>query len=179
MINKMYVGPFQQIFIDSYATIHRLEINKLRNVAKLFAHLLFTHAISWEVLSTCRLTEEESTSSSRIFVKILFQELSEYMGLTKLNQQLKDPTLQPALQGLFPRDDPRNTRFAINFFTSIGLGGLTDDLREHLKSQPKNPVAQLPVPAGAPADVKSSTSSSSSTSSDSSESSDSDYFFVL
>ncbi len=34
-------------------------------------------------------------------------------------------TLQSFFEGLFPRDNPRNTRFAINFFTSIGLGGLT------------------------------------------------------
>lgn len=34
-------------------------------------------------------------------------------------------TLQPYFEGLLPRDNPRNTRFAINFFTSIGLGGLT------------------------------------------------------
>lgn len=34
-------------------------------------------------------------------------------------------TLQPFFEGLLPRDNPRNTRFAINFFTSIGLGGLT------------------------------------------------------
>ena len=30
-------------------TIHRLETNKLRNVAKFFAHLLFTDAIPWTV----------------------------------------------------------------------------------------------------------------------------------
>ena len=34
-------------------------------------------------------------------------------------------TLQMYFEGLFPRDNPRNTRFAINFFTAIGLGGLT------------------------------------------------------
>jgi len=34
-------------------------------------------------------------------------------------------TLQPFYEGLMPRDNPRDTRFAINFFTSIGLGGLT------------------------------------------------------
>lgn len=87
----MYVAPFEQIFKDSYATIHRVETNKLRNVAKLFAHLLYTDAISWEVLSTIRLNEEDTTSSSRIFIKILFQELSEYIGLAKLNQRVKDP----------------------------------------------------------------------------------------
>jgi pre-mRNA-splicing factor CWC22 len=57
----------------------------------LFAHLLFTDAISWQVLEHIRLTEEDTTSSSRIFLKILFQELSEYMGLGKLNLRLKDP----------------------------------------------------------------------------------------
>ena len=38
------------------------------------------------------------------------------------------------------QDTPRNMRFSINFFTSIGLGGLTDDMREHLK------VPLLPLP---------------------------------
>ena len=33
--------------------------------------------------------------------------------------------LSEAFEGLLPRDNPKNTRFAINFFTSIGLGGLT------------------------------------------------------
>jgi len=27
--------------------------------------------------------------------------------------------------GMFPLENPRDTRFAINYFTSIGLGGLT------------------------------------------------------
>ena len=34
-------------------------------------------------------------------------------------------SMQEAFQGLFPKDNPKNTRFAINFFTSIGLGGIT------------------------------------------------------
>lgn len=36
------------------------------------------------------MSEETTTSSSRIFVKILFQELCAYMGLPRLNQRLKD-----------------------------------------------------------------------------------------
>uniref|UniRef100_T1IGH0 MI domain-containing protein n=2 Tax=Rhodnius prolixus TaxID=13249 RepID=T1IGH0_RHOPR len=96
-VNHIYVAPFEQIFSDSYATVHRLDTNKLRNVAKFFAHLLFTDAISWAVLQTVKLNEEDTTSSSRIFIKILFQELSEYMGLASLNARLKDPTLQTAM----------------------------------------------------------------------------------
>ncbi|XP_060589870.1 pre-mRNA-splicing factor CWC22 homolog [Ruditapes philippinarum] len=119
MIDKKYVEPFQVMFKEQYDTIHRLETNKLRNVAKFFAHLLHTDSISWAV------SKGLQTPASRIFIKILFQELSEYLGLPKLNERLKDPTLQEYYAGLLPRDNPRDTRFAINFFTTIGLGGLT------------------------------------------------------
>ncbi|KAK5646767.1 hypothetical protein RI129_005231 [Pyrocoelia pectoralis] len=165
-INNVYVAPFEQIFKDTYFTTHRLDTNRLRNVSKFFAHLLFTDAIGWQVLEIMKLTEEDTTSSSRIFIKILFQELSEYMGTQNLNARLKDPTLEAHFAGLFPRDNPKNTRFAINFFTSIGLGGLTNSLREHLKSLPKVPVVE-----GVEESNSSSSTSSSSSSSDSSSSS--------
>ncbi|XP_040564702.1 pre-mRNA-splicing factor CWC22 homolog isoform X2 [Lepeophtheirus salmonis] len=135
-LKKEYVEPFEKIFVDSYNTVHHLEIGKLRNVSKIFAHLLFTDAMSWQVLTCIHLNEHETTSSSRIFIKLLFQELAEYIGLKKLNARIRDPLLIQCFEGLFPRDDPVNTRFAINFFTSIGLGGLTEDLRLHLKSKP-------------------------------------------
>ena len=128
---------FESLFKEQYHTIHRLEMNRLRNVAKMFAHLLYTDSLPWSVLECIKLSEETTTSSSRIFVKIFFQELCDYMGLPKLNARLKDETLEPFLEGLLPRDDPRHSRFAINFFTSIGLGGLTDELRKHLKNKPK------------------------------------------
>ncbi|XP_039350387.1 pre-mRNA-splicing factor CWC22 homolog [Mauremys reevesii] len=163
MLKKEYMESFEAIFKEQYDTIHRLETNKLRNVAKMFAHLLYTDSLPWSVLECIILSEETTTSSSRIFVKIFFQELSEYMGLPNLNARLKDETLQPFFEGLLPRDNPRNTRFAINFFTSIGLGGLTDELREHLKNAPKMIMTQKQ-------DVESSDSSSSSSESDSSDS---------
>lgn len=68
--------------------------------------------------------------------------------------------MQGHFEGLFPRDSPKNTRFAINFFTSIGLGGLTDELREHLKAVPK--TADVPI-------IESSSSTESSSSSESSD----------
>uniref|UniRef100_A0A8C0WV16 Pre-mRNA-splicing factor CWC22 homolog n=1 Tax=Castor canadensis TaxID=51338 RepID=A0A8C0WV16_CASCN len=128
---------------------------------------LYTDSLPWSVLECIKLSEETTTSSSRIFVKIFFQELCEYMGLPKLNARLKDETLQPFFEGLLPRDNPRNTRFAINFFTSIGLGGLTDELREHLKNTPKVIVAQKP-------DIEQNKSSLTSSASSSSESNSSD-----
>lgn len=38
---------------------------------------------------------------------------------------------------IFPKDNLKNTRFSINFFMSIGLGGLTDNLLEYLKNMPR------------------------------------------
>jgi len=212
-------ATFEDCFAKQYAIIHRLETNKLRNVAKLFAHLLANDAISWGVLQCIRLTEDDTTSSSRIFIKYLFQvrrgrggqgsrysgrggvdpggggggaggrqaarpedhrsrcypwfffagsskheqqkqhtcrhigsspvalthlvlcavlccvaqELSEYLGLVKLNERLAEPSLQEYFTGIFPQDTMQNMRFSINFFTSIGLGGITDRQRERYK----------------------------------------------
>merc|ERR1719419_1198101 len=140
-VTRTYQDPFSQIFLDTYNTVHRLETGKLRNVAKFYAHLLYTDAIGWAVLSVIKLNEDDTTSSSRIFIKILFQELAEFMGLAKLVERTRDGSMAEAWEGLLPRDNPRDTRFAINFFTSIGLGGLTEDLRSHLKTAPKTATA--------------------------------------
>ncbi|KAL3641570.1 hypothetical protein CASFOL_012385 [Castilleja foliolosa] len=137
MINKLLQDNFDKCFVQQYSMIHRLETNKLRNVAKFFAHLLGTDALPWHALAYIRLTEEDTTSSSRIFIKILFQELSEHLGIRLLNQRLSDPGMQESFDSIFPKDSPKNTRFAINFFTSIGLGGITENLREYLKNMPR------------------------------------------
>ncbi|KAK7858676.1 pre-mrna-splicing factor cwc22 [Quercus suber] len=134
---KIKLEPGQEAFPDVTAVRSKLETNKLRNVAKFFAHLLCTDALPWRVLAYIHLTEEDTTSSSRIFIKILFQELSEHLGTHQLNKRLNDPTMQDSFDSIFPRDNPKNTRFSINFFTSIGLGGITENLREYLKNMPR------------------------------------------
>ncbi|CAM8892905.1 unnamed protein product [Rhodiola kirilowii] len=142
MINKIHQENFETCFKQQYSMIHRLETNKLRNVAKFFAHLLGTDALPWHVLAYIRLTEEDTTSSSRIFIKILFQELSEHLGIRLLNERLSDPTMQDSFESIFPKDNVENMRFSINFFTSIGFGGITENLREHLKNIPRTIMQQ-------------------------------------
>ncbi|KAJ0552937.1 putative MIF4G-like, type 3, initiation factor eIF-4 gamma, MA3, MIF4G-like domain superfamily [Helianthus annuus] len=134
MINRVYQENLEKCFVQQYSMVHRLETNKLRNVAMFFAHLLGTDALPWHVLAYIRLTEEDTTSSSRIFIKILFQELSEHLGVQRLKERLSNPSLHAEIESIFPRDSPKNTRFSINFFTSIGLGGITEELRGYLKS---------------------------------------------
>ena len=145
-LNRLWTELFESSFAKYYDTIHRYETNRLRNIARFFGHLLGNDAIGWHVMSVIHLNEDETTSSSRIFIKILFQELAEFLGMPKLQERLEDDILRPSYEGLFPIDNPRNTRFSINYFTSIGMGAVTEKMREHLKNTPK-PAAILPPPA--------------------------------
>ena len=172
LLRREFMEQFVIIFQEQYENCHHLETNKLRNTAKMFSHLLVSDGIPWTVLQVIKLNEVDTTSSSRIFIKILFQELFGYFGIEMILKRLKDPSIAMCLEGVFPRDDPSNTRFAINFFTAIGLGVLTDDLRAHLKSMPKVSTIAQKI-AAAEHDLASSDSSSSSDSSGSSDSSSS------
>ncbi|CRH02810.1 cell cycle control protein, putative [Plasmodium relictum] len=131
-LKKIYQENFEKCFENSYNTAHRLETAKLRNCSKFFAHLLYTDAISWSVFMIIKLTEENTTSSTRIFIKILLQELTNNLGLQILYQKINHPSISPFLGGLFPTDNAQNIRFCINFFTAIGLGALTTSMRKLL-----------------------------------------------
>ena len=177
LLHQRWQHAFSESFVMQYNTIHRLETNKLRNVAKLFAHLLHTDSLPWSCLSVIHLNEDETTSSSRIFLKILVQEMAEAMGIAALVKRFEtdDPERLEWFKELFPRDNPRKTRYAINFFTSIGLGPLTDGLRDHLKNAPKLIMMQAEAEARKALEAKDDSSSSDDSSSVSSTSSSSSF----
>ncbi|KAK6428489.1 pre-mRNA-splicing factor cwc22 [Oleoguttula sp. CCFEE 5521] len=131
-LNRLWQDLFQDQFAKYFDTIHRYETNRLRIVAQFFGHLLASDAVGWHVLHNIHLNEEETTSSSRIFVKILIEDLAQGIGMKTLTERLKADELQPALVGMFPIDDPKNTRFSINFFTAIGMGALTEGMHRRL-----------------------------------------------
>jgi pre-mRNA-splicing factor CWC22 len=135
-LNHVYQDLFEHCFEKQFMLVHRLETNKLRNVSKMFAYLLGTDAISWGVLQCIRLTIEETNSSGRIFIKIIFQELAENMGIGKINERINNQSFSHWFTGILPKDTLANVRFSINFFTSIGLGGLTDIQRDYLDHLP-------------------------------------------
>ncbi|RKP40308.1 armadillo-type protein [Dimargaris cristalligena] len=166
-INRRWAHAFEQCFVETYETIHQYETNRLRNIAQYFSHLFATDALPWPALSIITLSEETTSSSSRIFIKILMLGLAEALGLQRLHDRLKDPATAEAFQGLFPMDNPKHTRFAINYFVSIGLGALTVDLREHLANAPKTLLGHL-------GDTSSDSDDSSSDDDDSSSGSGSD-----
>ncbi|KIY48282.1 MIF4G-domain-containing protein, partial [Fistulina hepatica ATCC 64428] len=132
-LNRVWLDCFEAAFGIYYNTIHQYETNRLRNVARFFGHLFANNAISWMVLECVHINEDDTTSSSRIFIKIMMQEMMESMGLKNLAERLKDPEVKQGCKGMFPMNIPKNTRFSINYFTSIGLGVVTEEMREYLK----------------------------------------------
>ena len=79
------------------------------------------------------MNEDDTTSLSRIFVKIMMQEVTESVALPTLKERFADPEIKVPCTGVFPLDNPKNTRFSTNDFASIGLGALTEEMREYLK----------------------------------------------
>lgn len=55
-------------------------------------------AIPWTILEVFELTEEATTSSGRIFLKVLLQDLSERLGLRELNDRLQNPELASSVK---------------------------------------------------------------------------------
>ncbi|GBE82742.1 hypothetical protein BKA93DRAFT_925890 [Sparassis latifolia] len=170
-LNRVWNECFEQAFENYYTTIHRYETNRLRNIARFFGHLFATDSISWVAMSCILLTEDDTTSSSRIFIKIMLTEMTESMGVKTLVERFKDDEVKRACQGMFPMENPKNTRFAINYFTSIALGAVTEEMREHLKNAPRLIMEQRRAMLEA---ESSSSDSSSDEDSDPDDDSDSD-----
>jgi pre-mRNA-splicing factor CWC22 len=103
----------------------------------------------------------------------MLQELSEHLGIRLLNERLNDPTMQDSFESIFPKDNPKNTRFCINFFTSIGLGGLTENLREYLKNMPRMIMQQQKPVSDSDSDNESGSSGSTDSGTSSESESDS------
>ncbi|KAF9228687.1 MIF4G-domain-containing protein [Gyrodon lividus] len=173
-LNRVWMDCLEQAFGNYYSTIHRYETNRLRNIARFFGHMLATDAISWVVLRVIKMTEDDTTSSARIFVKIMTQEMMESMGLKNLAERFKDEEVRAACKDMFPIDNPKDTRFAINYFTSIGLGVLTEEMREYLKNAPRLIMEQRRAMLEQESSSSDSDSDSSDSDTDSSSNSDSD-----
>merc|ERR1712228_639009 len=143
-----YEDCLDELFVRQYNNAHLLDTNKIRNVAKFFGHLLHSNALDWTVMEFIKLNERETNPSKRIFIKILFH-----------------ANYGKAFDGLFPMNkdsNPKDTRFSINFFTTIGLGGLTEEMRAHLKQKHKDMIKMQQAQISSSDDDASDGSSSSS-----------------
>ncbi|XP_037958156.1 putative uncharacterized protein DDB_G0282133 [Teleopsis dalmanni] len=135
-IDTAYVSLFERVFTDTFNNVNRFDACHLANACKFLAHLLYTDVISWNVLEHLHLNEFETSSTNRLFIKILFKQLTENMGFKKLNAKLNQDEVKDRVTRIFPIYCQQDALFSINFFTSIGLRGLIHELRLFLNSSP-------------------------------------------
>ncbi|KAG5419086.1 CWC22 [Candida metapsilosis] len=134
---------FITLFKHYYSTIDNFEANVLRNIGKFFGHLFAADVIpldkAWDEV---RITQQDTNPAKRILLKFIFQEMVEELGVDEIKARLIDDSyVKRGLNGVFPvvdvdEDDADHLRFSINFFTAIGLGVLTEEMRNVLNHLP-------------------------------------------
>lgn len=132
ILMKKWHSIMVQQFKHTYGNIHEYENNQIRNVGKFFGHLFASDKLSiedsWDEII---MTEEETNLASRVFIKFIFQEMIEEIGIKTVHSMIRDDAVKGKISGLFPVNgsDLDHVRFLINYFTAIGLGVLTEEMR--------------------------------------------------
>ncbi|SCU89323.1 LADA_0E14840g1_1 [Lachancea dasiensis] len=133
--HRTWKKAFEQVFKECYETMEEYEAKQIRNMGKFWGHILASDYIGFEVFTHIHMNAEDTTSAGRVYLKFLFQELVLDLGIEGLKNRLEEPYIQPFLANMFPFDDIDKTRFSINFFTAIGLGTLTEKMRQALDNE--------------------------------------------
>ncbi|CUM67191.1 uncharacterized protein PRCAT00004884001 [Priceomyces carsonii] len=145
-MGRQWHNVFVKQFKHYYSIIHQFETNALRNIGKFFGHLFASDKLAidkaWDEIV---MTQTETNSASRVFLKFIFQEMVEELGINEVKARvLEDEYVRERITGLFPvieatYEDADHLRFSINFFTAIGLGILTEEMRAVLNDLPPPP----------------------------------------
>ncbi|KAL6453946.1 CWC22 Pre-mRNA-splicing factor CWC22 [Candida maltosa Xu316] len=134
--NHYWHDVFVTLFKHYYSIIENLETNALRNLGKFFGHLFASDRMALDkTWNEIKLTEDDTNPAKRILLKFIFQEMIEELGIQEVKDRLiNDNFLKPHINGIFPVVEPNadDLRFSINFFTAIGLGVLTEEMRDVL-----------------------------------------------
>lgn len=131
--HRSWKPAFEKIFNEIYEKLDEFEPSELRIIGKIWGHLLATDYLGLEIFQIIKLNESESTPPGRILIKFIFQELVADLNIDELKKRLNEPYIKPFLKGMFPNDNVENLRYSINYFTAIGLGVLTEEMRSKLE----------------------------------------------
>lgn len=130
---REFFDIFITLFHKYYQTIDTYDSNAVRNIGKFFGHLFAQDYLPIDRLwSPVEISAQGTTVAGRIFLKFVFQQMVEEIGVGDVQKRFDDPAVALDVQGVFPTEDAEHLRYLINFFTAIGLGILTETMRNHL-----------------------------------------------
>lgn len=130
--HKSWKPAFEYVFADNYDHSDELEPAQLRTTGKFWGHLLASDYMGFEVFRQVHLNEDETNPPQRVLLKFILLELVAELGIDELKDRFEEEYIQPFVRGLFPREDAAHIRYSINYFTAIGLGVLTEKMRDRL-----------------------------------------------
>lgn len=130
--HRSWKPAFETIFKSNYENSEEFEPARLRTLGKFWGHVLASDFIGLEVFEIVHMSEEGTTAPARIFLKFIFQEMVASLGIAEVERRFQEEYIKPFLVNLFPKEDADNIRYSINYFTAIGLGILTEDMRKQL-----------------------------------------------
>ncbi|XP_029341523.1 pre-mRNA-splicing factor CWC22 homolog [Acyrthosiphon pisum] len=129
------VESLELIFRLIVNVVNQGEINSLKNLAKLFAQLLSSNSISWNVFSAVRMADIGNSYSGEAYFTELFKSLILLMGRDAVKERILDPSLQQSFAGLFPLNDGEyyNYSYCHFFFAEIDLYDVIAPFEESLR----------------------------------------------
>lgn len=122
----------EELFKVNYDQTYSYTIHRITNIACLYAYLLANDEITWAVLEAILLTEEDTNSAQRVFIRILVEELAKNMSYDGFLRRLKDPQVEQWTSGIFPTDTIEHAEFASAYFTEIKLERICENLNKRI-----------------------------------------------
>mmetsp|Transcript_4824 Transcript_4824/g.11480 ORF Transcript_4824/g.11480 Transcript_4824/m.11480 type:complete len:215 (-) Transcript_4824:1913-2557(-) len=111
---------FEQCFVEVYERVESLSVSKIKMIGNFFSYLFQNNSISWKLFYKIQFTTEKTTSSKRIFLKIVFSQLKQNLGEYFLVKILKILCSKTTMS-IFKCKKINDINFINLFFESIGV----------------------------------------------------------
>jgi len=136
VVNDLWSQAFDKVFEDNYKNCHKYDTSLLRNIGSFWGHLFASDKMGWEAMRIIKLTAEGTTSAQRILLKFVFIRIMNELGESEFKLRIGEEYIQPYIEGVFSHKNAEEVKFSINYFTAIGLGKITEQMRTILKDFP-------------------------------------------
>jgi pre-mRNA-splicing factor CWC22 len=128
-----FVEMVESSFVKNYGECFKFTVHRITNLASLYAHLLSRDVIGWHVMCVIRLTETDTISAQRVFIRILVEELAQNLSLHGVARKFQEPEVAEHLVDLFPVDSLENAQFASAYFHEIQLQCVCEKLDREIE----------------------------------------------
>jgi len=130
--DQYFLPIIEEYFIKEYSNSHKYDTRKIHSLASLYSFLFANNVISWRLFGAIRLTLEETSSSHRVFIRSLLEELAKEMSNQGLLRKMNEPDVLEYTKNLFLSDTLEHAEFVSEFFSAIKLDFLCERVRNEL-----------------------------------------------